>query len=141
MQEKMKITVDTNILISATFWNGPSQRIITKVEDKEVTLILSNDIIEEYTEVLKYKDIQKKIIIKGLIQKHTVEKLISISTIIKPTIKINMVNEDPDDNKIIECAVSGKADYLISQDNHLLKLKTAYNIPIITPEKFLEKLE
>ena len=57
----MKITVDTNTLISATFWSGLSDKIISKVEIKEIELIISNDIIKEYNEVLDYEEIQDKI--------------------------------------------------------------------------------
>ena len=57
----MKITVDTNVLISATFWYGDSEKIITKAENKEIELVLSRDIIKEYNEVLQYKEIKDKI--------------------------------------------------------------------------------
>ena len=48
----MKVTLDTNVLISATFWNGASDRIIQKVEKNEVELVLSKAIIEEFSKVL-----------------------------------------------------------------------------------------
>ena len=51
----MKITVDTNILISATFWNGDSQKIIELVEEKKVMLILSKEILKN---MLKYSNIR-----------------------------------------------------------------------------------
>ena len=52
-----------------------------------------------------------------------------------------IVKDDPKDNIFIETAVAGNADYLISQDNHLLKLKEFKGIKIITPEEFLRVLE
>ena len=78
----MKITLDTNVLISATFWKGNSDKIIEKVEKKDIELILSKDIIEEFARVLKYKEIQEKVKNKNLEIKRTVEKIISISKII-----------------------------------------------------------
>jgi len=78
----MKITLDTNVLISATFWKGNSDKIIEKVEKKDIELILSKDIIEEFARVLKYKEIQEKVKNKNLEMKRTVEKIISISKII-----------------------------------------------------------
>ena len=83
----MKITVDTNVLISATFWYGSSNEIIEKVENKEIALILSKEIIEEFSNVLDYEEIQEKIKDKNLEMKKTVEKIVSISTIIEPTQK------------------------------------------------------
>jgi predicted nucleic acid-binding protein len=59
------------------------------------------------------------------------------STIIKPKTRLSIVKEDHDDNKIIECAVTGKADYIITKDKHLLKIKNYKGIKIITPREFL----
>ena len=135
----MKITVDTNTLISATFWSGPSDKIISKVEIKEIELIISNDIIKEYNEVLDYEEIQDKIKDKKLEMKRTVGKIISMSTIVVPKEKVDIVKDDPDDNKILECAIAGNVDCIVSNDKHLLKLKKFRNIPILTPDEFVEK--
>ena len=58
----MKIVVDTNVLLSATFWNGASNRIIEKVEKKEIELVISKKILDEFSGVLGYKEIVKKLI-------------------------------------------------------------------------------
>ena len=135
----MKITADTNTLISATFWSGSSDKIISKAEIKEIELILSNDIIKEYGEVLDYEEIQDKIKDKKLEMKRTVGKIISVSKIVVPKEKLAIVKNDPDDNIILECAKAGNVDFIISNDKHLLKLKKFENIPILTPDEFVEK--
>lgn len=135
----IRITVDTNILISATFWHGSSEKIIDQAENKDVTLVLSEQILEEYSKVLEYKEIKDKIKDKDLEIKKTMLKIRAISEIIDINSKINLVKEDPDDNKIIECAIDGNVNYLITNDAHLLKLKEYKGIKIITPEEFLNK--
>ena len=135
-----KITVDTNVLVSATFWSGASHKIIEKVEEKKLTLILSPAIIKEYAEVLEYDEIQEKIKHKNLEMKMTVQKIVALSTIGEPTEEIQMVEDDPDDDAILECAVEGNIDFIISQDKHLLKLKEFRRIPILKPEDFLTKV-
>ena len=137
----MKITADTNVLVSATFWYGASEKIISKVEAKEICLVLSEEIIKEYSDVLDYKEIKDKIQDKRLVMIHTINKIISISNIIDPKIKLSIIKEDPDDNKILECALSANVDYIVSNDKHLLKLKEYKNIPIITPDNFLKFLD
>ena len=136
----MKITLDTNVLISATFWHGDSDKIIEKVESKEIELVLSKEIIEEFAKVLKYKEIQEKIKNKNLEMRRTVEKIVSISKIVEPTEKLKIVKDDPDDNKFLECAKSGKVDFVISSDNHLLKLKEFGSIKIVTPKEFIKTI-
>jgi len=137
----MRVTVDTNILVSATFWCGASDIIISQAESKSIQLILSEEIIKEYSNVLEYKEIQDKIKDKDIEMKRTVKKIISISTIIAPKEKINIVKDDSDNNKILECAKAGNVDYIVSNDKHLLKLGKFENIPIVTPEEFLKKSE
>ena len=134
----MKVVLDTNVLISATFWPGNSYKIIKKVERGEIELFLSLEILKEFSEVLSYEEIQKKIKIKNLYVNYSIEKLVSISKIIFPKEKINIIKEDPSDNKFLECAYEGKVDYIISKDKHILRLKEFKNIKIVTPEEFLK---
>ncbi len=134
----MRVTLDTNILISASFWSGASEKIIAKAEEKEIILVLSKEIIKEFLEVLEYQEIKEKIKGQNLALKRTVEKIVSISEIVDPKKRFFLVEDDPDDNKILECAVEGKADYIITKDKHLLNL--SFPIPIIEPESFLRKL-
>ncbi|HLC70865.1 MAG TPA: putative toxin-antitoxin system toxin component, PIN family [Candidatus Nanoarchaeia archaeon] len=134
----MKITVDTNILIAGTLWYGASFKILRAVEEKKVDLIISPEILEEFITAMEYPEIQEKIKNKNLEMKFTAVKIKEIATIVYPSQKLQAVPDDPDDNIIVECAVEGKVDYLISKDNHLLKLKSYDGIPIITPEEFLK---
>jgi putative PIN family toxin of toxin-antitoxin system len=134
----MKAVLDTNILVSATFWNGDPYRIVIRAEKGDFELLLSPEIIREFTEVLNYDDIRRKILDKDLSFRLTVAKITSVAKIISPTVKLNIVKEDPDDNKILECALAGKADYMVTNDRHLLTLKQFRGIPIVTAREFLE---
>jgi len=71
--------------------------------------------------------------------KRTLGKIISISTLVVPKEKLNIIRDDPDDNAVLECATAGNVDCIVSNDNHLLKLKQFRNIPILTPDEFVEK--
>jgi len=136
----MKIISDTNVLISATFWDGDSHKIISKVESKEVELILSEENVKEYEEVLEYKEIQDKIKDKQLEMKLTAQKIRSLAKIVTPSKKISAVKDDPDDDRILETAIEGKVDYIVSRDKHLLKLKEYENIKIVSQKEFLDIL-
>lgn len=134
----MKIVVDTNVLISATFWAGDSNRVIEKIEHKELELIISPSLLEEFRNVLGYKEIQDKIRTKNLEMKRTIEKIASISTIVEPQLHFHEIKDDPDDDKVLDCAVEGKAEFILSQDKHLLKLKEFKGIRIIPPTEFIK---
>jgi len=56
--------------------------------------------------------------------------------IVEPVEKIDAVSDDPDDNMFLEAAVAAEADYIVSQDNHLLKIKEYRGTKIVKPEEF-----
>jgi len=91
----MRITVDTNVLISATFWYGDSNEIIEKAERKEIELVLSREIIEEFARALSYKELQEKIKNKNLEMKRTID-LRGVPAGNYPTFKLFVSgNEEP----------------------------------------------
>ena len=136
----MKITVDTNVLVSATFWYGGSNEIIEMAERGEIELILSKDIVKEFTRVLGSDELQKKIRDKNLEMIRTISKLVAIATMVESRVKICAVTDDPDDDQILECAKAGKVDFIVSNDAHLLKLKEFEGILIVSSQKFLQEI-
>ena len=105
-------------------------------EEKKISLVLLEDILKEFAEVLNYKEIQDKVREKNLEMKRTLAKIISISSIVEPKQKFD-VCKDPKDNMVLECAFEGKADYIVTQDKHLLQLCEFKGIKIATPKQFL----
>ena len=128
----MKIVLDTNIFISGIFWKGTSNKIINNWREKKFTLVTSLEAVSEIIKVLK--DFKIKLS-DGMI-KEWVDLIVRNSMIVEPKEKIKIVKDDPKDDIFIETAVAGNVDYIVSQDNHLLKLKEFRGIKIITPEEF-----
>jgi len=60
--------------------------------------------------------------------------------IIIPRVTLDVIGNDPDDNRILECAVEGKADVIVSGDHHLRDLKSYQGIPVVRPIDFLRTL-
>ncbi len=133
----MKIIADTNVLVSGTFWKGDSDKIIDLIDKGEIELVISEELIEEYNDVINRDEVMDKIEKKNLILNESAQRIIKHATIIKPKQKLDIIKEDPDDNIILECAIEGNVDYIISKDKHLLKLKEFREIKIIKPEEFL----
>src|SRR3989344_4454524 len=102
----MKVTLDTNILISGTFWTGDSFKILNLIDTNKIKCVLSEEILKEYNKVINSEEIIDKVENKKLITLKIIEKVISNSIIIDPKIKVN-ISEDPDDNKVLECAIEG----------------------------------
>jgi len=133
---KPKVVVDTNIFVSAhLISNGNPARVIDCWIEGEYVLLVSKSIVEEIIRVLHEKGITTQKIEKLLF-------LLSKKTImIASKEEIFVVKDDPSDNKFLECAVLGKANYIVSGDKHLLGLGEYEGIKILTPKEFLDVRE
>ena len=129
----MKIAADTNFLVSATQWNySVSHKLLQKLIINNVEIFTTKEVLDELAEVLKRDFLYNEEEIKNIL-----ERVLQFVTLVTSSKKLDIVKEDPDDNKIIECAIESNADYIISYDKHLLKLREYENIKIITPEEAL----
>ena len=130
----LRAVPDTNILISAFMVEGNEYRLIEKGFKKEILLLTSLALIEEFKEVAlrpKFGFTKEEI-------DDFVDALVEVSELVMPTQKITGVCRDPDDEKLLEAAVEGKADYIVSGDKDLLVLKSFSNIKIVTAAELLQ---
>lgn len=134
----MKVVLDTNVLVSSTLTErGNPFKILKKAESGDIELFISPGIIQELEDVL----MRDKIPFEEKSVKEFVEKIISISSLVVPEESFEVIDKDPEDDKILECAVDSNAGYIISGDSHLLDLKNFRGIKILSPDKFLEVYE
>lgn len=130
-----KVVIDTNIYISAIFWGGNPRKIIDLGRAEKILIFTSIEIEDEIAGKLRAKFNLKESEINNVLLDF------SIFTIpIKITEHIEAVPDDTDDNKFIECAVMCNANYIVSGDNHLLKLKEYTGIKILKASEFLKLL-
>ena len=133
----IRVVLDTNTLVSAAIRDGKPYQILKLVENNEIESITSLNIAEELEDVLK----RNKIPFTDKEVELYVEKILSLSKVMNPTTEVEVVEDDPDENKIIECALEGNVDYIISGDSHLLDLKEYESIKIKDSNNFLEEIK
>ena len=137
-----KAVLDTNIWLSGIFWEGNPYKLIKLAEQKKVEVFVSNAILEEIVDVLNRERKFKKYMENfGYNAEELIKTILDISKLTVPKERINIIKEDPDDNRILECAVSCNADYIISGDKHLLNLKEFQRIKIVKAREFLDILD
>jgi len=130
---KSKIVVDTNIIISAFLFSGLPNKLFKEIIDEKHHLFLSHDILNELLHVLsreKFKLSESQI-------KQFYEELINITNIVYPQKKLRIVNEDPSDDMLFECAIEANAQFIITGNKHVLKLKKYKNIQVISAKEFM----
>jgi len=133
----IKVVIDTNVFVSS-FFGGNPRRIIDLWKTGEIKFCLSPKIVDEYIEVLSRLGLQDEKELEELLNLFA-KGFNIIFTAETPTLEI--VKEDPNDNKFIECAVALKCTYIISGDRHLLKIKNYMGIKILNPKNFLQGFE
>lgn len=131
----MKVVLDTNVYISAILFGGDCEIILKILENNKAEILISDFIISEIETVLRKKFKWTKEEIKTVIldiQNRT--SFVNISSS-----KIDIIKENKSDNKILECAIDGKADMIISGDTkHIQPLGKFRGILILSPRKFLK---
>ena len=130
----LKVVIDTNVFIFS-FFGGVPREIIDLWKNDQIILCLSQKIIEEYFEVLNRLGLKDKNEIENL-TKLFAEGFNSIYTAKTP--KIEVVEDDPDDNKFLECAVALESKIIISGDKHLKDIKKYIDIEILSPREFID---
>lgn len=132
----MRVVLDTNVLVSAFIrTRGRVTSLWQAARERRYRLVLSPVIISEVAETLR-KDFhweERRLVNRSKLMARTAEMVV-------PRLVIDVVQDDPDDNRILECAVEGKADLIVSGDRVLLRLKSYQSIPIVRPIDFLRIL-
>ena len=131
----MRIVVDTNVIVSALVFGGLPRRIFEAVESGRCGFYHSADIESETRRVLRAKfgwDEERL--------DRYLPVLWRLGERVMPRRRVNAVREDPDDNRILECALAADADTIVSGDGHLLRLGAFEGITILTPREFLRAL-
>jgi putative PIN family toxin of toxin-antitoxin system len=138
----VKIVIDTNVFVSALITpHSNSAKIFRLLEGSNLEALVSKEILSEISRVLCYPKIKKRHGLNSAQIKALITDYSKIAALVKTRQEFNVIEEDPTDNKFLECAFFGKADFIISGDEHLLKLKRFRKIPIISPREFLDKVE
>jgi uncharacterized protein len=132
----MKAVLDTNVFVSGIHWSGPPEKVLRAWFLDKFILVSSADTIDEFVNTMVAFKIPMKIEDISWWEGLILEK----SEFAVPKRKVDIVKDDPDDNKFIEAAVEGKAEFIVSQDNHLLKIRQFEGIRIVTPIEFLKVL-
>ena len=131
-----RIVVDTNIMVGAIMKpTGASNRILNMWIQGRLTLLVTERILDEYRAILSQKWLKPDRVseLNG--------QMSVFAVVVDPKERVYEIKEDPSDNRFLECAAEGEADYIISSDQHLLALKRFRRTEIVRPTQFLKQVE
>lgn len=126
-------TFDTNVFIRAFNFGGPAGGLLARARAGEIRIDISEPIIHETIGVLREKFERDPYTLNDIHQKLKV-----LCNVVTPTQTLNVIKEDPDDDRILECAAAAKSDYIVSEDKDLLRLGQYDDARILTIADFIQ---
>src|SRR3989339_836006 len=136
MKPLIKACVDTNVWLSGLVFSGVPAQIVDLAMKKHFELILSSIILSELKDNLIHKFMVEKAVAAKLC-----DSIAQIAALYEPQGTVHLIKEKHADNLVLETALIGQAEFLVTGDKkHLLPLGTFKGIKIITPAMFLSIL-
>ena len=138
MKHYAPVVLDTNVLVMSISMHSPYYAIWKRFLTGEYTLCISNEILEEYSEVLA-RNISfyvSEAIVNTILTRKNVKRF-------DPHFSFGLIRQDPDDNKFVDCAIVSNADFIVTEDKHFNVLKeiTFPKVSILGIDDFLHTLE
>jgi len=138
----IKVVLDANQFVSALLKQASnSSLIIDLVHSEDVRLLVSEKIITEIDRVIRYPKVKKIHRRSDSNLDAFIIKIVRVAQMVPGTLKLRVIEEDPTDDKYLECAIEGGADFIISGDRHLKNLWSFREIPIVSPAEFLKRIK
>jgi len=133
----MRAVLDTNVIVSAVLSPGnPPDSILRASRRGAFDLVTSAPLLRELSEVLGRPPIAERLGWTAEERASFIAALAGFAVIVAPQKSLQVVKADPADNRVLEAAAAGSADYAVSGDHHLLELGSYEGIPIVTPARF-----
>ena len=134
-KEVRRVVLDTNILVSALIFHGELSRIVECWKSGTIVPIISKETFEEFQAVLSYPKFK---LTTGEIKNIIEDEVLPFFEVIENTAEVRDVCKDPDDDKFIACALSAKADFIVSGDKVLCDVGKYKSVHIINAREFLK---
>ncbi len=132
----IRAILDTNMWLSSILWKGRPYRIRQAIERKEFMSVTSLKILNELTRVLReYFQFSDDDAYEWYL------RIGEMSEVLSPNLTLNVIEDDPDDNKFVECALEGRAKYVVTRDTHLLRVKEYEGIKMVDDKEFIDILK
>ncbi len=133
----LRVVLDTSVWISALLWVGLPHRILQLAYEGRIRLCLTEPLLRELAEVLARPKLAPLLARRNTHVTELISGVLALAEFYEPAAVTGVVPEDPDDDAVIACAVAAQARWIVSGDEHLLRLGCYRGIRIGSPRDFL----
>jgi uncharacterized protein len=136
----MRITADTNTVISALLWKGKPRRILDAARDGIVDLHTTTELLSELEGVLSRDRFAEYLKAADVTVRELVDGYAALAEIVEPASIEAVVVRDPDDDAVIACAVASESEVIVSGDDDLLSIRQYGEIRMISAADLVDEL-
>lgn len=136
----MRAVADTNTVVSGLLWHGVPRKFLDTARAGAISLYTSDALLAELVEVLPRKKLAKRVAASGMSVEELARRYALLAQRVIPAEIDPVVLADPDDDRVLACALGAQADLIVSGDPHLRNLKTYQGIPIVTAAEALTRI-
>lgn len=137
----MRLVLDTNIVITALLWMGAPHQLFGLITEGRASCFSSEELIGELARALQYRKFERRISERRLTAKALVERYTRLANLVVPAEISPSVLADPDDDRVLACALAAQAGLIVSGDPDLLNLKLFHRIPIVNAAEALKRIQ
>lgn len=137
----MRITADTNTVISALLWKGNPRKVFDAARDGIIELYTTDELIAELEGVLSRVRFKKHLESANVSIRELVDGYAALADIVEPASIETVVLRDPDDDAVVACAVAAESEAIVSGDDDLLSLGKYRSIRILSSAELVAELD
>ncbi len=136
----MRVTADTNVIISGLFWRGNRRAVLDAARDGIIDLFTSETLLDELRDVLDRDRFAGRVTAIGATVDQLVDGIAALATVVDTVAIVPIISRDPDDDHVLACAMSAECEIIVSGDDDLLSLESYQGIRIMNAPEFLKLL-
>jgi putative PIN family toxin of toxin-antitoxin system len=140
MKRKPRLVIDTNVVVSALLWGGKPLDLLALAEQGEIRLYTSPPLIAELEVTIAKPKLARVLAASGRSTAEHVTDYRRLATLTRRALPEGAWSRDPDDDRVIACALAARADFLVTGDEDLLTLGEVESVRIVSPAELLTAL-
>jgi putative PIN family toxin of toxin-antitoxin system len=140
MRRKPRLVIDTNVVVSALLWGGKPLELLALAEQGEARLYASPPLLAELKKTIGKPKLARVLAASGRSAEEHVADYRRLVTLMRRALPAGAWSRDPDDDRVVACALAAGADFLVTGDDDLLTLGTIEGVRIVTPAALFDIL-
>jgi putative PIN family toxin of toxin-antitoxin system len=136
----MRVVADTNTIVSGLLWRGTPHLLLDHAREGTIKLLTSPALLMELEDVLRRPKFAQRLEMAGVEAHDLALDYAALAEIVEPDVVETVIEDDPDDDEVLACALTAGADVIASGDRHLMALGEYRGILVLSASELIQKV-